>query len=137
MLDEMRISPACFVRAPRHCTSCPEGIFSSHFNMLHRPEKLPSNFFRSECCCDPAVDVFYLDELITKRLRFALQIRQHPSTILLFIRLLARVNVICPITQHALDQPGQLMRGRRNRFGRPQPGPHPTVIGTQGTMAVG
>ena len=69
-----------------------------------------------------------MDELIAKGLRFALQIRQHPITIFLFIRLLSRINVRCPIPQHAIDQPGQLMRGRRNRFGCPEPGPYPTVI---------
>jgi hypothetical protein len=49
-------------------------FFSFHFNTLQYLEKLPSNFPSSGCCCDPAVDVFYLDELIAKRLRFALQI---------------------------------------------------------------
>ncbi len=34
-----------------------------------------------------------MDELIAKGLGFALQIRQHPITIFLFIRLLSRVNV--------------------------------------------
>jgi len=28
------------------------------------------------------------------------------------------------------------MRGRRNRFGRPEPYPYPTVISTQGTVTV-
>src|SRR6516164_6219858 len=55
--------------------------------------KLPSNFPRSECRGNPASDVFYVDELIAKGLGFALQIRQHPIAILLFIRLLSRVNV--------------------------------------------
>ena len=96
---------------------------------LHH-RKLPSNFTRSERRGHPAIDVFYVDELIAKDLSFALQIRQHPIAILLFIRLLARVHVGRTIPQHALDQPGQLMRGRRNRFGRAQPSPHPTVIGS-------
>src|SRR6516164_4858625 len=99
--------------------------------------KLPSNFPRSECRGNPASDVFYVDELIAKGLGFALQIRQHPIAILLFIRLLSRVNVGRTIPQHAIDEPGQLMRRRRNRFGCPEPGPPPTVIGPQGTVTVG
>ncbi len=69
-----------------------------------------------------------MDELITKSLGFALQIGQHPITILVFIRLLSRIHVGRTIPQHALDQPSQLMRGRRHRFGRPEPYPYPTVI---------
>jgi hypothetical protein len=78
-----------------------------------------------------------MDELIAKGLRFALQIRQHPIPIFLFIRLLSRINVCCPIPQHTVDQPGQRMRGRRHRFGGPESGPHPPVIGPQGTVTVG
>ena len=36
--------------------------------------KLPSNFPRSECRGHPAIDVFYVDELIAQGLGFALQI---------------------------------------------------------------
>jgi hypothetical protein len=41
---------------------------------------------------NPAIDVFYVDELIAKGLGFALQIRQHPISILLVIRLLSRLH---------------------------------------------
>src|SRR5713226_6615821 len=70
--------------------------------------KLPSNFPRSERRGNPTIDVFDVDELIAKGLGFALQIRQHPIAILLFIRLLARVHVGRTIPQHAIDEPGQL-----------------------------
>jgi hypothetical protein len=63
--------------------------------------------------------------------------RQHPLPILVCIRLLARVHVGRAIPQHALDQPGQLLRGRRHRFGGPEPGPAPTGIGPQGPGTVG
>ena len=78
-----------------------------------------------------------MDELIAKSLGFALQIRQHPIPILLFIRLLSRVNVGRPISQHPVDQPGQRMRRRRHRLGCPEPGPSPTVRGPEGTVTVG
>jgi len=78
-----------------------------------------------------------VDELITKGLGFALQIGQHPLPILLFVRLLSRIHVGRTIPQHTIDQPSQLMRGRRNRFGRPEPYPYPTLISTQGTVTVG
>src|SRR5262249_38795411 len=38
--------------------------------------RFPSNFPRSERRGNPAIDVFYVDELIAKGLGFALQIRQ-------------------------------------------------------------
>src|SRR5919206_3479675 len=98
----------------------------------------PRNFPRSERCCSlSAASVFNVDELIAKGLGFALQIRQHPLTILLLIRLLSRVNVCRTIPQHAIDQPRQLMRGRRNGFGCPEPYPYPTIISPQGTVTVG
>jgi hypothetical protein len=99
--------------------------------------RFPRNFPRSERRGHPAIDVCYVDELIAKGLSFALQMRQHPIAILVFIRLLARVHVGRTILQQALDQPGQLMRRRCHRFGCPEPGPHPPVIGPQGTMTVG
>jgi hypothetical protein len=37
--------------------------------------KLPSHFPRSERRCNPAISVFYVDELIAKGLGFAWQIR--------------------------------------------------------------
>jgi hypothetical protein len=78
-----------------------------------------------------------VDELIAKSLGFALQIRQHPIPLFLFIRLLSRVNVGRPISQHTVDQPGPRMRRRRHRFGCPEPGPHPTGRGPEGTVTVG
>jgi hypothetical protein len=66
-----------------------------------------------------------------------LQIRQHSVTILLLICLLTCVDVSGAITQHALDQSGQLMCGRRHRLGCAQPRPHPTGIRSQGTVTVG
>ena len=68
--------------------------------------RFPSNFPRSERRGNPTIDVFYVDELIAKGLGFALQMRQHPIAILVFIRLLARVNVGRTIPQHAVDQSG-------------------------------
>src|SRR5215471_2589149 len=44
---------------------------------------------RSERRGHPAIDVFHMDELIAKGLGLALQIRQHPLAILVFIRLLS------------------------------------------------
>ena len=78
-----------------------------------------------------------MDKLIAQGLGFALQIRQHPIPILVFIRLLARVNVGRTLPQHTVDQPSQLVRSRRHRFGCPEPGPPPTGIGPQGTVTVG
>ncbi len=105
-------------------------LSSYAINTLGKLVKIPSNFSRSECCRGlRAARVFNVDELIAEGLGFALQTCQHPLTILLFIRLLARVNVGGAIPQQALDQPRQLMRRRRHRFGRPQPSPHPSVIG--------
>ena len=100
-------------------------------------KRFPSNFPRSERQGSSTIHVFNVDELIAKGLGFALQIRQHPIAILLFIRLLARVHVGWTLSQHAIDEPGQLLRGRRHRFGCPKPCPYPTVIGAQGTVAVG
>ena len=51
-----------------------------------------------------------MDKLIAQGLGFALQIRQHPIPILVFIRLLARVNVGRTLPQHTVDQPGRLCR---------------------------
>ena len=99
--------------------------------------KLPSNFPRSERRGHPAIDAFYVDELIAKGLGFALQSGQYPISILLFICLLARINVGRTIAQHAIEQPSQLMRSRRHRFGCPESYPYPTVIGTQGTVTIG
>ncbi len=135
-------SPMCCHGAARIVLTAPR---SSDAVALHRGAceqrlrdgKLPSNFPRSERRGTPAIDGFYVDELIAKGLGFALQIRQHPIAILLCIRLLSRVHVGRTIPQHALDEPGQRMRGRRHRFGCPEPGPHPTVIGPQGTVTVG
>ena len=78
-----------------------------------------------------------MDELLAKSLGLALQMRQHPIPIFLFIRLLSRVHVGRPISQPTVDQPGQLMRRRRHRFGGPEPGPPPTVIGPSGPVTVG
>ncbi len=99
--------------------------------------RLPSNFPRLEHRGHPAIDVFYVDKLIAKGLGFALQMRQHPIPILWFIRLLARVHGGRTIPQPTVDQPGQLGRSRRHRFGCPEPGPPPTLRGPQGSGTVG
>jgi hypothetical protein len=117
-----------------YCT--PIGVVTAPLCNLGVCVKLPSNFPRSERRCHSAIAVFNVDELIAKSLGFALPIGQHPITIFLFIRLLPRVNVGRTIPQHALDQPGQLMRGRRDRLGGAQPRPHPTLIGSQGAMTI-
>jgi hypothetical protein len=84
--------------------------------------KLPSNFPRSERCRSlSAASVFNVDELRAKGLGFALQIRQPPSTLLLLIRLLSRVNVGRAIPPQARDQPRPLLRGRRHGFGGSEP----------------
>src|SRR5437016_8742334 len=99
--------------------------------------KLPSNFPRLERCGGLSTTrVCDVHELVTQHPSFPLQIRQHPIAILLFVRLLSRVNISGAIPQHAVDQPGQLMSRRRDRFGCPEPGPHPTVIGPQGAVAM-
>jgi hypothetical protein len=128
-------SPPIFLTAPLSDNAV--ALHLGPCEKLWRYRKLPSNFPRSERRGNPAIDVFYVDELRAKGLGLALQIRQHPIAILLFIRLLARVHVGRPRPHHALDEPGQLMRGRRHRFWCPEPGPHPTLIGPQGTVTVG
>ena len=79
--------------------------------------RFPSNFPRLERCGGlSAASGFNVDELVTQHPSFPLQIRQHPIAILLFVRLLSRVNIGGAIPQHAVDQPSQLMRRRRNRL---------------------
>ncbi len=58
------------------------------------------------------------------------------TAVLLFIRLLACVDRGGAIAQHALDQPGQLMRCRRHRLRGAQPRSHPTVRGPQSAVTL-
>ena len=94
--------PRIFLRAP---LSSDAVAFSLSRGALHlRDGKLPSNFPWSGATGDlPAFEAFDLDELVTKHPRFPLQIRQHPVTVLLFIRLLARIHIRGTIAQHAID----------------------------------
>src|SRR5215510_6767877 len=103
------------------------------YEKLLRYRKLPRNFPRLERCGGlSTARVCDVHELVTKHPRFPLQIRQHPIAILLFVRLLSCVNVCRTIPQHAVDQPSQLMRGRRHRFGCPEPVSPPTPTAPQG-----
>src|SRR5215510_4678199 len=76
-----------------------EAHYCKGYKRLGPIAKLPSNFPRSECRGNPAIDVFYVDELIAKGLGFALQIRQRPIPILLFIRLLASGGILPPVLE--------------------------------------
>ena len=92
-------SPMCCHGAARIVLTAPR---SSDAVALHRGAceqrlrdgKLPSNFPRSERRGTPAIDGFYVDELVTKPPSFPLQIGQHPVTVLLFIGLLARIHLV-------------------------------------------
>jgi hypothetical protein len=50
-------------------------------------------------------------------MRFTLEVAQDAITILLFIGVLTRVDILCAIAQEAVNQPGELVSRGRDRLG--------------------
>jgi hypothetical protein len=65
---------------------------------------------------------------------FTLEIAEDSITILLFVGVLTRVDILRARAQQALDQPGELVGRRRDRLGPASSTSHPPIVGPESAM---
>src|SRR6516225_6928842 len=102
------------------------------------PRNLPRNSLGNDLLSQGSLHsrLAWLHQRIAQFPRLAGQVLHDPLVVLLFIGFEPLCHIGCPVLEHAVQQSGQLVSRRRDRFGCPETALHPPKIGTQRTLGM-